>query len=63
MTKEEYLKLCEKRWESLENLHNLDNLYDYEKIFSKIWQATGRDVLEKSLGKIPKDRRKKKTKK
>ena len=59
MTKEEYHKLCEKRWEQLESLQDLTNFYDYEKVFSKIWQETGRDVLEKSLEDLPKDRRKK----
>lgn len=60
MTKEEYLKLAEQKWEALEKLKTKDNFYDYEKEFDRIWVDLGKEVLQESLGKTAKDRRKKK---
>lgn len=60
MTKEEFLALAEKRYDALRDLNKLDNFYDYEKIFVDIWQEFGREALEKNLGPVPTNRRKKK---
>ena len=60
MTKEEYLKIAEEKWESLEKLKREKNFYDYEKKFDEIMIELGRKLLEKNLGDVPKDRRKKK---
>jgi len=61
MTKEEFLALAEKRYDALQDLNGLDNFYDYEQKYLEIWRELGREVLESNLGKVPKDRRKKKT--
>jgi len=60
MTKEEFLALAEKRYDALQDLNKLGNFYDYEKIFIDIWQEFGRETLEKNIGTVPNDRRKKK---
>jgi hypothetical protein len=60
MTKEEYLKIAEKQWESLEKLKSETNFYDYEKKFDELMVGLGRELLEKNLGAVPLDRRKKK---
>ena len=60
MTKEEFLQACEARYEELRALGKLDNFYDYEKEFVNIWQGMGRDVFEKNLGAVVRDKRKKK---
>jgi hypothetical protein len=63
MTKEKYLALAESRYEALEKLGELDNFYDYEKTFDRLWQDLGRLYLEHSLEEkqsISHDRRKKK---
>ncbi|MFM6440047.1 MAG: hypothetical protein ACKPGW_34950 [Microcystis panniformis] len=60
MTKEEFLALAEKRYDALRDLNKLGDFYDYEKIFLDIWHEFGRETLEKNLGAVPKDRRKKK---
>ena len=60
MTKEEFLKAAEARYDELRALGKLDNMYDYEKEFVDIWQGFGRDVFEKNLGPVPRDTRKKK---
>lgn len=60
MTKEEFLQAAEARYDELRALGKLDNMYDYEKEFLGIWQGFGRDVFEKNLGPVPRDKRKKK---
>lgn len=60
MTKEEFLALAAKRYDELQALNKLDNFYDYEKEFVSIWRDLGREVLEKNLGEVPADKRKKK---
>lgn len=60
MTKEEFLALAAKRYDELQALNKLDNFYDYEKEFVNIWRNLGREVLEKNLGDVPQDKRKKK---
>jgi hypothetical protein len=63
MEKEEFLALAASRYDELQELGKLDNFYDYEKSFDKIWQDLGRDYLERSLeddSSKSNDRRKKK---
>jgi len=60
MTKEEFLQLAGNRYDELQALNKIDNFYDYEKGFVGIWQSLGRSVLEKNLGDVPQDKRKKK---
>jgi uncharacterized membrane protein len=62
MTKEEFLKLAESRYDEIESLKKHDNFYDYEKEFVKLWQEYARDCMEHQLNDMSKtiDRRKKK---
>ncbi len=60
MTKEEFLHIASDRYDSLQALNKLDDFYDYEKEFIEIWRDMGRQVLEKNIGGVPNDRRKKK---
>ena len=60
MTKAEYLALAEAKYQELQELKSKPTFYDYEQRFVDIWQELGRQVLEKSLSDVPKDRRKKK---
>lgn len=60
MTKEEFLSIAAKKYDGLQALDKIDNLYDYEKEFEKIHKELGQALLEKSLGELPSDRRKKK---
>ena len=60
MTKEEFLQACESRYDELRSLGKLDNFYDYEKEFVSIWQDMGREVFEKNLGAVSRDKLKKK---
>lgn len=61
MTREEYLKLCAQRWDDVNKLEGVDNLYDLEKGMVDIIKALGRDLLEAQTGEVPSDRRKKKS--
>lgn len=60
MTREEFLALAAQRYDELQALNKLDNFYDYEKEFVSLWKDLGREVLEKNLGELPQDKRKKK---
>lgn len=60
MTKEEFLAVAEQRYDALQKLNQLDSFYNYEKLFLELWRDLGREVLEKNLGAVPTNRRKKK---
>lgn len=60
MTEKEFLALAAERYQQIKDLHRHDNFYDYEKEFEQIWIDLGRETLEKSIGDVPGERRKKK---
>jgi hypothetical protein len=60
MTEATFMALALERYAALQSLNKIDNFYDYEKEFEKIWQDLGREVLESNLSSVPADRRKKK---
>lgn len=60
MTEANFIALAQKRYAELQALNTIDNFYDYEKEFEKIWRDLGRSVLEANLSDVPADRRKKK---
>lgn len=62
MTKKEYMLLCEAQWKDIDKVSNNNTLYDLEKDFVEVWQKLGREVLEKSVGELPTNHRKKKSK-
>ena len=59
-TEEEYIALARQKYNELKALKDKPTFYDYEKSFEEIWLDLGRQVLEKSLSRVPTDRRKKK---
>lgn len=59
MTKEQLLTSVSAYYDELNALNKIDNFYDYENDFIKLWSKMGREVLEKNIGEIPGDRRKK----
>ena len=61
MTKEEYLAIAANRYDELQALNRIDNFYDYESEFVNIMKDLGKEVLEKILGDLPADKRKKNT--
>ncbi|MCY7293723.1 MAG: hypothetical protein LH615_16215 [Ferruginibacter sp.] len=60
MTKEAFITASVNRYEKLQALNKIDNFYDYEKEFEKIWKDLGREVLEQNISTLSADRRKKK---
>ena len=60
MTKVEYLELASRHYDRFQELNKIDNFYDYEVKFVNILNELGREVLEKNLGALVKDKRKKK---
>ena len=59
MTKEEFMVLASEKYETLRKLNDHLNFYDYEQAFDDLWTELGRRVLERNIGAIPKDHRKK----
>jgi hypothetical protein len=60
MTKQEFLDAAAARYDQLQALNKLTDFYDYEVEFVNIWSDLGREVLEKNIGKLSADKRKKK---
>lgn len=60
MTKAEYLEAAAARYDELQKLNKLTDFYDYESEFLNIWHGLGREVFEKNIGTLSKDKRKKK---
>lgn len=61
ISKEEFLRIVESRYDAINALDDGRDFYDYEKAFASIVQEMNRALLESSIGPVPKDRRKKKT--
>ncbi len=60
MTKEEFLAVAASKYDQICQLKQHDNFYDYEVGFEQVMNEMGQQMLEKSLGQVPADRRKKK---
>ena len=59
MTKEQLVEAITAHYDELNALNKIDNFYDYEGDFLKLWSKMGREVLEKNISTLPGDRRKK----
>ena len=59
MTKEQLIASVTAHYEELNALNKIDNFYDYEGGFIKLWSKMGREVLEKNISTFSGDRRKK----
>ena len=61
MTKEIFLEIASKQYDSICALNEMDNLYDYEQKLVEIIRLMGQEILTVNLGELPSDKRKKKT--
>ena len=61
MTKEQLVEAITAHYDELNALNKIDNFYDYEGDFIKLWSKMGREVLEKNISTLSGDRRKKNT--
>jgi hypothetical protein len=59
MTKEQLVEAVCAHYDELNALNKVDNFYDYENDFIKLWSKVGREVLEKNISTLSGDRRKK----
>jgi hypothetical protein len=59
MTKEQFIASVTAPYDELNALNKIDNFYDYEGDFIKLWSKMGREVLEKNISTLSGDRRKK----
>lgn len=60
MSEQEFMELARQKYQKLKALKSEESFYEYEKNFDEMWVEFGRETLEKSIGRIGKDRRKKK---
>ena len=60
MTKAEFLERCSQHWEDIKHLEDSTTLYELERDFDEIWTNLGKEVLEKTISKVPQNYRKKK---
>lgn len=60
MTKQEFLDAAASRYDELQALNKVTDFYDYEVEFVRIWRDLGREVLEKNIGDLSGNKRKKK---
>lgn len=60
MSEEEFLAIARKRYEEVNALHDEMSFYDFEKRLSEIMDEMTRELLERKIGTVPADRRKKK---
>lgn len=60
MTEAEFIEIARKRYQQIESLSEKESFYEYEKAFELIMLEMSGEILEKSLGELPKDTRKKK---
>lgn len=59
MTKDQLVEAVTAHYDELNDLSKIDNFYDYEEDFIKLWSKMGREVLEKNISTLSGDRRKK----
>ena len=59
MTKEQFIASVSAHYDELNALNKIDNFYDYEGDFIKLWAKMGREVFEKNISILPGDRKKK----
>lgn len=59
MTKEEFLAAAGARYDKLKALNLITDFYDYEVEFVNIWRDLGQEVMEKNIGTVSADKRKK----
>ena len=61
MTEEQFVELARKQFQKIKALKSVTSFYEYEKQFDKVWTDYGKETLEQTINKPPKDRRKKNT--
>ena len=59
MTIEQLITSASAHYDELDALNKINNFYDYESDFIKLWAKMGREVLEKNISTVAGDRRKK----
>ena len=61
MTREEFAKLADAKYDEINALKKKPTLLDYEQGFVDIWQELGREIIQVDLGSSSTDRRKKRS--
>lgn len=59
MTKDEFLAISAEKYDTLQQLNQINDFYEYEKMFDTLWTEFGRKTFEKNLGDLPQNYQKK----
>lgn len=60
MTEEQFIALARQKWAELQAIKQEQSFYEFEQQFDGIVRAFNRQILEGTIGEVPKDHRKKK---
>lgn len=60
LTEDEYVAIARQKYQAIQALQNKTSFYDHEKTFETIWMDLGKQVLEKTISRTTRNRRKKK---
>jgi hypothetical protein len=60
MTEAEFIELARQKWAELQSIKDEESFYAFEQKFDSIASELNRQMLEATLGEVPKDHRKKK---
>lgn len=60
MTEEQFMALARQKWAELQAIKQEQSFYEFEQQFDGIVREFNRQMLEGTLGEVPRDHRKKK---
>ena len=60
MTEAQFIALTRQKWAELQQIKDEPSFYEFERKFDSIVSELNRELLEATLGEVPKDHRKKK---
>lgn len=60
MTEAQFMELARQKWAELQQIQSEPSFYEFERQFDAIVSEFNRELLEATIGQVPRDHRKKK---
>ena len=60
MNEEQFIEVARQKWAQLQAIKDEESFYEFEGKFDGIVSALNRELLEATIGEVPRDHRKKK---